>query len=71
MAEIERRAPTQGMLIAQQVKTFYLKQKAAGYIQQDIYQNVVRWILSKSPDGADDAAAAVAAFFIQNCEIFE
>lgn len=71
LAEIERRIPTQGMLIAQQVKTFYLKQKAAGHTQQDIYQNVVRWILSKSPDGADDAAAALAAFFIQNCEIFE
>jgi hypothetical protein len=71
LTEIERRTPTQGMLIAQQVKTFYLKQKALGYGQQEIYQNVVRWILTKSPAGADEAAAALAAFFVQNCEIFE
>lgn len=71
LTEIERRTPTQGMLIAQQVKTFYLKQKAMGTGQQETYQNVVRWILAKSPAGAEEAAAAVAAFFVQNCEIFE
>jgi hypothetical protein len=71
LAEVERRTPTQGMLIAQQVKTFYLKQKVTGFTQQEIYQNVVRWITSKAPSGAEDAAAAVVAFFVQNCELFE
>jgi hypothetical protein len=71
LADLERATPSQGMLIAQQVKTFYVKQKTLGLTQQEIYQNVVRWIVSKSPSGADDAAAAVAAFFVQNCELFE
>jgi len=69
-AELERRMPSQAVLIASQVKTFYLKQKSQSLSQQDIFQNTVQWIRSKSPKGSDEAAGAVAAFFVQNCELF-
>ncbi|MFZ6638407.1 ABC-three component system protein [Undibacterium sp. TC4M20W] len=69
-AELERKTPMQAVLIASQVKTFYLKQKNQNLSQQEIFQNTVRWIRSKSPNGTDEAAAAVAAFFVQNCELF-
>lgn len=69
-AEIERLSPMQGEIIAQQIKYFYLKQKSQDLSQQEIYTNTVRWILSKTPKGTEEAAAVVAAFFVQNCELF-
>lgn len=70
LAEIEKMAPGQGVLIAMQVKVFYTKQKALNLTQQQIFQNTVDWIVSKTPNGTEEAAAVVAAFFVQNCELF-
>lgn len=70
LAEIEKTVPGQGVLIAMQVKVFYTKQKGLNLTQQQIYQNTVGWILSRTPNGTEEAAAVVAAFFVQNCEIF-
>lgn len=69
-AEMERLSPTKAVLIAGQVKTFYLKQSTLSLTQQEIYHNTVAWIVSKFKPSSQQAAEAIAAFYIQNCELF-
>ena len=70
-AEVERLYPTKGVLIAHQVKGFYLKQKSLSLSQQEIYQDTVDWLISKIGNSSREAASVVASFFVQNCELFE
>lgn len=69
-ADIERATPGKATLIATQVKAFYLKRRIEKVSQQQIYHDVVDWILAKSGSKSRQAAEAIAAFFVQNCEIF-
>jgi hypothetical protein len=69
--ELEREAPTTGSLIAAQIRAFYFAQKKLGLSQQQIFSNVVSWLLSKTHPSKLDAVEIIAAFFVQNCEIFE
>lgn len=68
---IEQDAPTTSQLIYTQVKAFYLKQKALGYPQAQIFANIVDWIRRKADSDTVEAAEIVASFFVQNCEVFE
>lgn len=70
-AEVERSFPNKGILIAHQVKGFYLKQKSLSLSQQEIYQNTIDWLVSKTGNSSREAASVVASFFVQNCELFE
>lgn len=69
-ADMERLSPSKAVLIAGQVKTFYLKQSTLSLTQQEIYHNTVAWIVSKFKPSSQQAAEAIAAFYIQNCELF-
>ncbi len=57
-------------LISLQVKTYYGKQKLLGLSQQKIYENIVMWLTVRTKPKTTDAAEIIAAFFIQNCEVF-
>ena len=70
-AEMEKLSPNKAVLIAQQVKTFYIKQKSLSLSQQEIFQNTVDWIHSKFGTTSQEAAEVIAAFYVQNCELFE
>ena len=70
-AEMEKLSPMTAVLIAQQVKTFYVKQKSLCLSQQEIFQNTVDWINLKFKPSSEDAANVIAAFYVQNCELFE
>jgi hypothetical protein len=70
-AEMEKLSPMKAVLIAQQVKTFYVKQKSLSLSQQEIFHNTVNWIRSKFHASSQEAAEVIAAFYIQNCELFE
>lgn len=70
-AEMEKLTPMKAVLIAQQVKTFYVKQKSLSLSQQEIFQNTVNWIGSKFKTTSKQAAEVIAAFYVQNCELFE
>ena len=70
-AEMERLSPSKAILIAQQVKSFYMKQKSLSLSQQEIFQNTVSWIRSKFNNTSQEAAEVIAAFYVQNCELFE
>lgn len=69
-ADIERASPGKAVLIATQVKAFYLKRRLEVASQQQIYNDVIDWILVKAGSKSRHAAEAIAAFFVQNCEIF-
>lgn len=68
---LDREKPGTADLIASQVKTYYLAQKQRGWTQQQIFSNVVAWIVSRAKPTTLEAAEIVAAFFVQNCEVFE
>lgn len=69
--ELERSVPSCSALIYSQVKVFYLKQKNLGISQAATYRNIVEWIRDKTSPATTEAPEIVAAFFIQNCEVFE
>lgn len=68
--ELEKESPAASERIATQVKSFYLKQEGLGLSQGAIYHNVVQWLQQKAEAGSRDATEVVAAFFVQNCEVF-
>lgn len=70
-SDLERIDPNKAVLVAHQVKGFYLKQKTICADQQQIFDNTVRWIQSKHSVAMTPAAEVIAAFFVQNCELFE
>jgi hypothetical protein len=69
--QIEKDDPASSELIFTQVRAYYLKQKTLGKSQANIFANVVEWIRSSSEAESLEAAEIVAAFFVQNCEVFE
>ena len=72
MVEMDAKNPGSAMLVASEIRTFYLKQKTiSGANQQVIFDDVVAWIGTKTKPKTNDAAEIVTSFFIQNCEIFE
>ena len=51
-------------VISLQIKTFYIKQKNAGYSQQVIFENIVNWLNTKTkPDTKDGAEIMVLSQF--------
>ena len=71
LLEVDSESPTAADLISSQVRTFYLSQKALALSQQEVFRNMVSWMVSKTDPSTTDAAEIVAAFFVQNCEVFE
>ena len=69
--DMERTDPASSELIMSQVRTFYLKQKKCNMSQADIFTNVVGWIRKATNAETLESAEIVAAFFVQNCEVFE
>jgi hypothetical protein len=68
---LEEEYPTKSQLIYSQVRTFYLKQKSLGLPKQEIYQNVVTWFRTVTKTDMIEAPEVIAAFFVQNCEVFD
>lgn len=71
LLEVESNNPNAAELISSQVRTFYLFQKTPAVSQEEVFKNVVSWMVSKTDPSTADAAEIVAAFFVQNCEVFE
>lgn len=71
LKEVEATNPTAAELISSQVRTFYISQKAIAASQEEVFKNVADWMVAKTDPSTADAAKIVAAFFVQNCEVFE
>lgn len=69
--ELEKSDSASSELILSQVRSFYLKQKKQGLAQNDVFSNVVNWIRKATGAKTLESAEIVAAFFVQNCEVFE
>jgi hypothetical protein len=69
--EVEGETPNTSELICAQVRAYYLQQLKAGSSQQEIFENIVDWINSKTKPRTIEAAEIVTSYFIQNCEVFE
>lgn len=68
---LELDSPMASEVIYGQVKSFYKKQKSLGLDQPQIFSNVVGWIHLHAAPKIDEAAEILAAYFVQNCEVFE
>jgi hypothetical protein len=68
---LEQEYPAKSQLIYSQVRTFYLKQKSLGLPKTNIYQNVVTWFRNVTHTEMIEAPEVIAAFFVQNCEVFD
>lgn len=68
---LELDVPNSSNLIFTQIKAFYWQQKNLKVPQLEIFGNVVEWIQVATKTPVIEAAEIVAAFFVQNCEVFE
>nr|WP_312216819.1 ABC-three component system protein [Clostridioides sp.] len=57
-------------IIASQVKTSYLKLSQKTNNQEEIYNNLVKWMYKITNEYSYDASKIIVCFFIQNCEVF-
>ncbi len=71
LAHLDVEAPGTADLIAQQVRTFYFRQKAAQPSQEEIYSAISDWIQAKVENCSGQSAEVLTSFFVQNCEVFE
>jgi hypothetical protein len=69
--DLERESPASVELIYTQVRAYYLKQKALGVSQPVVFRNVVDWLRERTHPDTPEAAEILAAFFVQNCEVFK
>ena len=58
-------------VLAMQVRMCYLKLKKAGLSQEDIFNRICEWIMGKTGTNNRLECEVVAAFFVQNCEVFD
>ncbi|MBL4680152.1 MAG: HNH endonuclease [Pseudomonadales bacterium] len=70
---LEHSEPNQSALIAGQIRNFYTKQDSLNLSQEQIFENVIDWILSKTKSVSNRryGAEIVASFYVQNCELFD
>lgn len=69
-AQIEKNTGN-ARIIASQMKTYYLEQQRLRVDCQQIYYNMIDWILSRTKTANREAATIIVAYFIQHCEVFE
>ncbi|MBC2726024.1 ABC-three component system protein [Desulfosporosinus sp.] len=70
-SSIERDTPGKFNVIAANVHAFYLNLKLKVTTQEEIYNEMAKWLYIKTKQGSLDACKVIVAFFIQNCEVFE
>jgi hypothetical protein len=68
---LDKERPGVSDLISAQVKAFYKAQRVNQWTQQQIFTSVTDWIQKRTNAKTREAAEIVAAFFVQNCEVFE
>lgn len=71
LSDLDKENENKSESISLQIKLYYLKQCEFSSNQQEIFENIVRWITVKSRTNSHDAAEIIASFFVQNCEIFK
>ena len=62
---------TRSKEIAEDVHSFYLKCKRGNYTQEEIFEEVVKWLMRQSETNLRAACEILAAFFVQECDVFD
>lgn len=62
--------PTRSELIAQQIKSYYIKLEGIYATQEEIYYEMAKWLSKKTKSSNEQASSIVISFFVQNCEVF-
>ena len=59
--------------IAAQIHTSFVDLDSRGYTQDQIYNDLIDWILHRVllPNTYRQAAHIIVSFFVQNCEVFD
>ena len=70
LKEVDALQQTSSELIAQQIKTYYLKTALINSNQEEIYHSLVLWLFKKTNSRSIEASNIIISFFIQNCEVF-
>lgn len=71
LAELDAENANISTVILSGIRHFYIKRKSLGESQQDIYDNIVDWVVAKSGSESRDACDIFVSFCVQNCEVFE
>jgi hypothetical protein len=71
LKEVDALQQTSSELIAQQVKTYYLKTSLINLNQEAVYYALVQWLFKKTNSRSIEASGIIISFFIQNCEVFQ
>lgn len=58
-------------LLANEIRGCYLMLKNSGFDQEEIFDHIVKWIYEKSGWEKSIECELLAAFFVQNCEVFD
>jgi hypothetical protein len=67
---IDSLKPLTTEIISTQIKAYYIKMSQQYTSQNEIFTAIVEWLFIKTNRKSKDAAEIIAAYFVQNCEIF-
>lgn len=68
---LERQGDLDFSSLASQVRYCYLKLRKSGLSQEQIFTGICSWISSKTGSERSVECEVLAAFFVQNCEVFD
>lgn len=57
-------------VVASQIKTAFLQTEKKFNDKKDIFDQLTKWLQSKTQNSSTEACEAVISFFIQDCEVF-
>lgn len=70
LVQLEMDSPGKSELIAKEISVFYTELKTQGFDQDQIYYSIIDWLDHKTKGQFTLLIPYLAAYYIQNCEVF-
>lgn len=70
LIELDKNIPNKSIMIAVDIKSFYLHTSTINNDQEFIYDSLVNWLNNKTGNYSKRACEIIVAFYIQDCEVF-
>lgn len=70
LIELDKNIPNKSIMIAVEIKFFYLQTMSINDNQEFIYNSLVNWLNNKTGNYSKRACEIIVAFYIQDCEVF-
>lgn len=70
LIELDKNIPNKSIMIAVEIKSFYLQTMLINDNQEFIYYSLVNWLNNKTGNYSKRACEIIVAFYIQDCEVF-